>query len=308
MVIKRLCLLLAVLLLLLSGCGAAQPEEEGLLAVATLFPQYDFAREIAGEQAQVVLLLPPGVESHSYEPTPADILLLEKADIFLYTGEEMEPWAARILEGLRNDRLQAIDVTQGIPIAGLSQEEAEEGHAHTHAKDPHVWTSPVNARRMAENIAQAFSAADPAHAAAYAENALSYDARLEELDGRFRELVQSAKRDEIVFAGRFAFRYLFAEYGLRYIAAYDSCSSETEPNARAVAEIIDKIREDKLPAVYYEELVEPRVARSISEETGAQMLLLHSCHNLSLQEQETGENYLSLMNQNLENLKKGLNG
>lgn len=293
----------AALLLCLSGCAAAKEDgqPEGLLAVATLFPQYDFARQIAGEDAEVALLLPPGVESHSYEPAPADILLLERADIFLYTGAEMEPWAAQILEGLQNDRLQVVNVAEGISLL-----QAQEEAGHLHQADPHVWTSPVNAQIMVENIAQAFCGADPEHAPAYSENTAAYTEKLAGLDSRFRELIQGAGRREIVFAGRFAFRYLFEEYGLQYLAAYDSCSDETEPNARAVAKIIDEIKNKGLPAVYYEELVDPKVARSVSEETGAQMLLLHSCHNLSQKEREAGQDYLSLMEQNLENLKKGL--
>lgn len=306
MKLKRLFWALAAVLLF-SGCSAPMQKTDGhekLRVAATLFPQYDFACEIAGDMAQVTLLLPPGTESHSYEPTPADILLLEKADLFLYTGSAMEPWAARILEGLRNDRLQVVDVTEGIPLSSLPEEQGEAEHSH--AMDPHVWTSPANARTIADNTARALSAADPAHAAEYMKNAADYDQKLAGLDSRFRELTQNAKRTEIVFAGRFAFRYLFKEYGLQYTAAYDSCSEQTEPNARAVAEIVDKIQEEGLPAVYYEELVDPKVARSISEETGVQMLLLHSCHNLSRQEREEGLHYLSLMEQNLENLKKGL--
>lgn len=288
-----------------SGCGAEIPEETGkLLVAATLFPQYDFACQIAGEEAEIILLLPPGVESHSYEPTPADILRLEKADVFLYTGAEMEPWAERLLEGLQNDRLLVCNVTAGIALdpSGGGHEEA----GHSHQADPHVWTSPVHAQTMAANVAGALSAADPEHAPLYAENAEAYLQELKGLDSRFREMVKNAKRDEIVFAGRFAFHYLFQEYGLHAAAAYDSCSTETEPNARAVADIIDKIRQDALPAVYYEELVDPQAARSISEETGAEMLLLHSCHNRTREEQEAGWDYLSLMEQNLENLRKGL--
>lgn len=288
----------------LSGCAAKGQQQEGLRVVATLFPQYDFAREIAGERAQLTLLLPPGVESHSYEPTPADILELEKADLFLYTGEQMEPWAARILEGLKNERLRVVDVAEGIPLLD-SHGQAHEGEAE-HGMDPHVWTSPVNAQVMVQNIAQAFSDADPEGAPLYAGRAESYRGKLSGLDERLRALVKNAKRDEVVFAGRFAFRYLFHDYGLRFTAAYDSCSDEAEPNARAVAEIVDKIRTQNLPAVYYEELIEPRVARTISEETGAEMLLLHSCHNLSRQEMEAGETYLSLMGQNIGNLAKGL--
>ena len=195
-------------------------------------------------------------------------------------------------------------MAEGIPLLD-SHGQAHEGEAG-HGMDPHVWTSPVNAQAMVRQIAQALSEADPEGAPLYAGQAEGYCQQLAGLDGQLRTLAESAGRDEVVFAGRFAFRYLFHDYGLRYTAAYDSCAEESEPNARAVAEIVDKIRTEGLPAVYYEELTEPRVARAVSEETGAEMLLLHSCHNLSRQEMEAGETYLSLMGQNIENLAKGL--
>lgn len=300
--------LCAAALLALTGCAPAPASsspagKEKLTVYATLFPQYDFAREIAGDRAEVILLLPPGVESHSFEPTPADIAGISKSDLLLYTGDAMEPWAAKLIVGDLPDTVRAVDLSQGVAL--LAEEHEEEGHAHPF--DPHIWTSPVNAMIMARTVVSALCEADPEGAEAYRANGERYLAELESLDDEIRTIVSQAKRRELVFGGRFAFHYFTAEYGLTAYSAYDSCSEETEPSAKAVSEVIGRVREDHLPVVYYEELTEPKVARSIAQETGAKLLLLHSCHNLSKDELAAGESYLSLMKQNAQNLREGLN-
>ena len=305
---RSLAALCAAALLALTGCAPAPASsspagKEKLTVYATLFPQYDFAREIAGDRAEVILLLPPGVESHSFEPTPADIAGISKSDLLLYTGDAMEPWAAKLIAGDLPDTVRAVDLSQGVAL--LAEEHEEEGHAHPF--DPHIWTSPVNAMIMARTVVSALCEADPEGAEAYRANGERYLAELESLDDEIRTIVSQAKRRELVFGGRFAFHYFTAEYGLTAYSAYDSCSEETEPSAKAVSEVIGRVREDHLPVVYYEELTEPKVARSIAQETGAKLLLLHSCHNLSKDELAAGESYLSLMKQNAQNLREGLN-
>lgn len=305
---RILAALCAAALLALTGCAPAPASsspagKEKLTVYATLFPQYDFAREIAGDRAEVILLLPPGVESHSFEPTPADIAGISKSDLLLYTGDAMEPWAAKLIVGDLPDTVRAVDLSQGVAL--LAEEHEEEGHAHPF--DPHIWTSPVNAMIMVRTVVSALCEADPEGAEAYRANGERYLAELESLDDEIRTIVSQAKRRELVFGGRFAFHYFTAEYGLTAYSAYDSCSEETEPSAKAVSEVIGRVREDHLPVVYYEELTEPKVARSIAQETGAKLLLLHSCHNLSKDELAAGESYLSLMKQNAQNLREGLN-
>ena len=201
------------------------------------------------------------------------------------------------------DTVRAVDLSQGVAL--LAEEHEEEGHAHPF--DPHIWTSPVNAMIMARTVVSALCEADPEGAEAYRANGERYLAELESLDDEIRTIVSQAKRRELVFGGRFAFHYFTAEYGLTAYSAYDSCSEETEPSAKAVSEVIGRVREDHLPVVYYEELTEPKVARSSAQETGAKLLLLHSCHNLSKDELAAGESYLSLMKQNAQNLREGLN-
>ena len=305
---KRIAMLILCITLLagcLAGCGEAPASSGKLQVVATLFPQYDFARRVAGDRAAVTMLLPPGVESHSFDPTPADLVTMQKADLFLYTGAQMETWAGSLLSSLP-ESTTVVDLSQGIALSGEAHDEGSDGHSHL--ADPHIWTSPKNAMIMVASIRDALCSADPDGAAIYEENANQYLEELAELDAAFRDIVANGIRRTLAFSGRFALHYFAEEYGLDCVAALESCSGESEPSAQSVARVISVIREQGLPVVYYEELSDPKVGRSIASETGVQLLLFHSCHNLSKDEFDRGETYLSLMRQNAENLKVGLNG
>ncbi|MBQ7036462.1 MAG: zinc ABC transporter substrate-binding protein [Clostridia bacterium] len=290
--------------LLFCGCrGLSSPKSDKLKIVATLFPQYDFARTICGEKAEIYMLLPPGSESHSYEPTPKDLARIAEADLFLYTGSVMEPWAHKLSE---NALGMCVDVSRGVPL--LSGDHIHETHSETDAletTDPHIWTNPQNAKIMVDNILKAVSEKDPANAPFYAENAKKFKEQLDTLDKAFEDAVRGGKRKHIVFGGHFAMRYFTERYGLRYDSAYDACSGEAEPSPSVMIQLIEKMKKDNIPVIYYEELSTPRTASLIAEETGAKMLLLHSCHNIG--KGEENETYLSLMYKNLENLKIGLN-
>lgn len=293
-----------------SGSGGIATEEKKLGIVTTLFPQYDFARQIAGDKAEIIMLMPAGVESHNYEPTPEDIIKINGSDLFIYTGQYMEPWAQSIIDGITIKEVYILDASANIQLDKAEEHEHEEadGHEeeHEHEFDPHVWTDPQNAKIMVDNIAAALCRIDPGNKDYYDKNAADYKAKLDELDREFREIVQNGSRKEIIFGGRFAFHYFTKRYGLQYESAYDTCSTEAEPSVKVVAELINKIKEEKIPVIYYEELTTPKVAQSISSETGAKMLLLHSCHNVSKEEFDSGATYLSLMKQNAKNLKEGL--
>jgi zinc transport system substrate-binding protein len=182
----------------------------------------------------------------------------------------------------------------------------QEESGHSHSVDPHIWTSPVLAMKMVEHIASALIEADPANEDYYRENADSYLKKLNDLDQTFRQIVSEASCHTIYVGSRFSLYYFAREYGLSYVAAYDSCEEEAEPSIKRVLSMISSMREEKIPAVYYEELTEPYVANTIAEAADAEALLFHSCHNVSLSELESGATYLSLMEQNAINLKKGL--
>lgn len=333
-----------MLALVLTSCGAADKyknlDENKITIIATLFPQYDFARQIAGDNANVVLLLSPGVESHSFDPSPTDIIAIQNSDIFLYTGPYMESWAAEVIEGIESDTC-IVDLSAHVPLvkqedieeeylnahAGHSHGEGEEcdeaeseeaghdhehehshthTHDHDHTYDPHIWTNPVFAKIMVEDIATALIERDPEHADEYEQNRDAYLAELDRLDMEIRTAMEYAVRHEVYFGGRFAMYYFTKEYGLTYDAVYDSCSSETEPSVQSVMHVIEEMREHDIPVIYYEELVDPRIARTIAEEIDCQMLLWHSCHSVTKRQLEAGVTYLDLMWFNLENLKVGL--
>ncbi len=328
--------------------------------VATLFPQYDFARQIAGDYADVTLLLPPGMESHSYDLRPSDMIEIRESDMFIYTGKYMETWAQTIIDSL-DDSVMVVDVSDGITLEkeedyfvdeleehgedehdedahehnedeheeeaayehnedeheeaahGHEDEHNEEQHTshshagHTHEYDPHIWTSPVYAMQMVENIVDALVAEDPQHESEYRQRADEYIVKLKELDSAFRQVSETAQHRTIFFGGRFAMTYFVREYGFNCVSAYHDCSAESEPSISSVMKMIDEIKASGAKAVFYEELVDPKVARTIAEETKVKLLLLHSAHNISREEYENGVTYLDIMWQNVKNLEEGLN-
>ena len=311
------CLFLTALLAALAGCGGVgqvQQPDGKLQVVATIFPLYDFARELGGEEASVTMLLQPGAEVHSYEPTPQDILTIQNCDVFLYIGGESDEWVRNVLASVDTSNMQVVALMDCVQAQEESHEGiAEAGHDHredeeeTVEYDEHIWTSPRNAMRMAEKIAETFCTADADRAEHYRANAADYQAQLAALDTQLRELVSGAERNLLVFADRFPFLYLARDYGLTYYAAYPGCAQEAEPSAATVAFLIEKVKETDTHTVFYIELSNGLMADTIAEATGAQKLLLHSCQNVTRDEFERGESYLSLMRQNLRNLQTALN-
>jgi zinc transport system substrate-binding protein len=481
-----------------AGAGAETGSAGGLSIVATIFPPYDFARSVAGDMAEIAMLLPPGAESHSFEPTPQDIIRIQNCDVFIYNGGESDAWVNEILEsmdtaamnivkfidcvetveeeiveGMEDDEdehehghgggeidpadiqdrpmgdfagdwlsmiplisdgsldeyighmaeeagaafddykalalqmaasdydnvriaentlaigeasakyeymgyelaesdsgqavwykyqiaapaegmpqrlmfndhqiasggekeeiahihmkygdegFDALLAAEGAPfyfdsgfshgeigafMAGDHEHEGgeEDGHEHEHEIDEHVWTSPRNAKLIVRRISDALCGTDPANAVAYKRNADEYIDRLDELDAEFRAVVGAAARKTIVFGDRFPFRYFADAYGLDYFAAFPGCSTETEPSAATVAFLIDKINAEKIPAVFHIELSNEKMANTISESTGASVLLLHACHNVSKADFDAGKTYLGLMTENVGALRQAL--
>lgn len=312
---KITAILLAVLMLMLCGCSYTAPKKSDMLSVVcSIFAPYDFARRIAGDRAEVKMLLPTGVESHSYEPTPRDIIELENSDIFFYVSEHTETWVTQITDAVENESVKKIDIADELGIV-INDHDHDHGHHHGEEHDEHdesetdehIWTNLETATKMIDCIAKEMGNADTDNADYYSENAKAYSAEILKLRDGFSRLAKSSKRREIVSGSRFAMKNFTREFGIEFTAAFDSCVDNTEPSASVMAQIIDKINADKLPVVFYEELTEPKIARAVSIETGAKMLLLHSCHNVSSDEMKRGETYLSLMRQNYRNLKEALN-
>lgn len=496
---KRFLIILLIFVLTFSfvGCG---PKKEGsaqdkLSVVSTIFPSYDFARTIAGENAEVTLLLPPGAESHSFEPTPQDILKIQNCDLFIYVGGDSDTWVANLLDSMDTSKMKIISMTDlvetvaeeivegmeedhdhdhddfkpedvqnrslvewngdwssihlnmdndafspyyeaksnelnisfaetinkyqahwstdypDIKVSGnkvtfksssgevtadyrangfevietdsgayrvwynyetdakdapkriifndhgykpVGDDEHEEHLAHYHLKygnasaaeliaqsdwvptyfpagttaaeqaevmidhlpgnehdhdielDEHVWTSPVNAMHITEAIADALCLLDEENKDTYRKNQADYISQLKNLDASFREVTENAVRKTLVFGDRFPFRYFADEYGIDYYAAFPGCATESEPSAQTIAFLIDKVKEENIPVVFYIEFSNEKMADTICEATNAKKLLLHSCHNVSKDDLKKGLGYVELMTQNVENLKEAL--
>ena len=286
------------------SCRRQEPQSQQgkkVTVVTSLFPLYDFARAIAKDKAAVSLLLPPGVEAHSFEPRPGDILKINSADLFIYTGAVMEPWVAKILQAMENKDLLVIDASAGIR---LLQEAPDPGEEH-HGTDPHIWLDLANAQHLVDPIGEGFSARDPLNRKFYTDNARSYKARLAELDSRYQSVLVTCKHRVIIHGGHFAFGYLAKRYSIDYRAAY-GFSPDAEPTPRRIYELSEFIKRSGVQYIFYEELLNPRVAETIARETVAQLLKLSAAHNLSKKELEQGVTFIDIMEQNLKNLSRGL--
>lgn len=331
---KRLWALL-LCTLLLTGCAAppdASPSGR-LRVVTTLFPYYDFARAVAGERADVTLLLSPGREAHSFEPTPLDAVTISRADVFLYNGGESEEWVEDMLDaageriGTVLCMMDYVDAHEEEFVEGMQGAEAEHHHdhdAHDHDHDhddhdhdedsdeieydEHIWTSPVNAIALCEAVCDGLRAADPAGEAAYRANCAAYTAKLRGLDARFRALRDTAERDLLVFADRMPLLYFCEEYELRYRAAFHGCSTDTEPSLATLKYLIDKVAEEDIPVVYTVDLDSKKIADVVAESTGAGVETLYSLQTVSRADFDAGETYLTLMERNLAALERGLGG
>lgn len=320
----------------LAACAApAEKTDDGKLQiVATLFPYYDFARAIVGDRADVTLLLSPGREAHSFEPTPLDAVTISESDVFLYNGGEGEYWVDSMLGAAGEniaviarmmDYVDALDeeYVEGMQGADGHDHDHEHGshddhddHDHDHEEDEHdsdeveydehIWTSPKNAIRLCRAVADALCAADAENADLYRANCEDYCAQLEALDADLRALRANAVRDLLIFADRFPFLYFCEEYDLHYRAAFHGCSGDTEPSLATLKYLIDKVNDEHIPVVYTIDLSSQKVAEAVSECTGARIERLWSMQTVSRTDFDAGETYLTLMQRNYEALKGGL--
>ena len=302
---------------LLTGCAAspAPPAPDGarLRIVTTLFPYYDFARAVAGGRADVTLLLSPGREAHSFEPTPLDAVTISRADVFVYNGGESEAWAGQMLDaaggriGTVLRMMDCVDAREEEFVEGMqgAEEEAEEDSDEIEY-DEHIWTSPRNAVTLCEALCGALCDADPANADAYRANCAAYVGELQELDARFAALRARAARDLLVFAGRMPMLYFCEAYSLRYRAAFHGCSADTEPSLATLKYLIDKVAEEGIPVVYTVDLDSKKIAEAVAEPTGAGIETLYSLQTVSRADFDAGETYLTLMERNLDALARGL--
>lgn len=303
----------------LTACGQPPlPEDGKTQVVCTLFPYYDFARQIGGDDVDVTLVVPAGRETHSFEPTPMDVIRISQADVFIYNGGESEQWVTDILDAAGEDIPCVLSM---MDAAELHEEELVEGmqsgtSAHDHHDhdedgeeieyDEHIWTSPVTAMALCRAITDGLCQADPDHADSFRARLADYLAALDALDGTFREIVAEGSRNLLVFGDRFPLLYFCREYGLDYRAAFHGCAGDTEPSLATLKYLIDLVNEQHIPVVYTIELSSRKVAKAIAETTGAQVRTFHSCQTVSRAEFDAGVTYLQLMEANADVLREGL--
>lgn len=306
---KLLCF--AVMLALLPGAFSPALAEAAPSIIATNFPCYDLARQLWGQEADIRMLLSPGSESHSYEPSPQDLIALQNCDLFVYVGGESDAWVETILDSLGDAAPATFRLCDQVTLVEEEHSASMESHEHDHdhedeEMDEHVWTSPKNMLMIVPALADELSRLFPASADAVQQAEQRYLAELEALDAAFEAVVQNGQRDLIIFGDRFPFRYFARDYGLRYDAAFPGCSEDGEPSVRTVISLVNTIRQQQIPVVFYIEFSSRRTADILAEETGAKELLFHSCHNVSAQEIADGATYLSLMWRNVDALKEAL--
>jgi zinc transport system substrate-binding protein len=307
MSVKKLFLCFLVLFSIISACQPVEDEGKSdgkLKVVATIFPIYDFARNIGGDRVKVTMLLPPATDAHNYELKPEDIVKVSKADIFLFTNFEMEQWAYKIIKAAAEDtNMLAVETGRGTVLLPLI--DGDEHEKHISKFDPHIWLDLDNAQKMIDNIATAFVKKDSRNSDYYLKNAQKYKLKLIALDQRYRTELVKCQTKTILHAGHWAFAYLAKKYNLIYVAA-SNVTADAEPTPQKIVSLIEQVKAKNIPYIYYEDLVAPRLAQTIAQETGTGLLKLNNGHDISKKDMESGLSFISLMEDNLNTLKKGM--
>lgn len=298
----------------LCGCSGGEMADSAdkPLIITTIFPAYDFARQVFGDTAEVRMLLKPGQESHSYDPSAKDIVEINGCDLFVYNGGESDQWVESVLQAAPD--VETFRMTDAVSLLDEEHSEGmqEDDHDHDHADgdeeeyDEHVWTSPDNAAAIVRALGSRAKALFPDSAAELDSNTESYAAQIEEIDGRLKALLDGEQR-YFIFGDRFPLLYFFKHYGLNYYAAFPGCGSETEPSAQTVTFLLDKLGQpDAVKAVFCIELSGRKLADVLAEDSGLDVVEFHSCHNITADDFAAGETYVSLMERNLQTLEKVL--
>ena len=341
---KILIALTAILLVSLGafiGLSKKDSARSKISIIATNFPAYDFARAVAGDKANVKMLIKPGAETHDFEPTPNDIIDLKNSRMFIYTGGESDEWVKKILNEIDPKTTKIIKMMDQVKtvkeelVEGMEDDEHEHEHEHEHEAeddhnhdhdhkhehehntsaehseegedDEHVWTSPKNAIKIINAIKSELVNIAKDDAATFSQNTENYAKKLSDLDQSFRDIVASARRKTLVFGDRFPLRYFVDEYGLNYFAAFPGCSEQTEASSKTIAFLIDKVKAEQIPVVLKIEQSNGKIAETISKATNAKVLTFQSAHNVSPEDFKKGVTYIDLMTGNLKVLKEALN-
>lgn len=301
---KMICFVLCIVLSFLCGCTPVKKQER-LSVVATVFPYYDFATQIAGGNAKVTMLLSPGGEVHGYEPTLNDMVLIEQCDVFLYNGGEGDAWVESLLANCDLSQKRVVRLMDMVELLTVGEEHHHEGHHHeVEEADEHIFTTPENALKIATAIENAMKDADPSHEEQYQENGAELQQELTALSQEY-EVLQGAKKP-LVVADRFPFLYLTTRYGLSHFAAFSGCSSNSEADLKTVYELKTALQKADTKAVLCTEFSDKRLATTLANAVGGTVYVWHSCHNVTKEEWENKVTYVEIMKRNLGVLKEVL--
>lgn len=286
--------------------------EEKMNIVVTSFSTYDFVKHIVGDKANVEFLLGPGIEAHGYEPTAQDLIKIQNSDMFIYIGGEMESWSEKTLDSLDMSKvkviclLDTIDKIEEQEVDGAEAESTDETEKEEIEYYEHIWTSPANSIIIMSKLEEEISKLDSENKIEYQNNSKKYIEEIKNVKNEIQKIVDSKIRSRLVFGDKMPMQYFLNEFALTASAAFNGCSTETEPSSSTIAYLINKVNEEKIPVILYIELSSGKVAKTIAEETGTQAVQIQSLHNVSKDDFNNGETYVSLMKRNLEVLKKAL--
>lgn len=305
-------LLAAAAALSCAGCATVEtPDaEQKLSVITTIYPAYDFARQVFGDTADVTLLLKPGTESHTYDPSAKDIVNINNCDLFIYNGGESDQWVNSILEGSTAElntlrMMDVVELREEEHTEGMQTEhDHEEEHGHEEdVYDEHIWTSPRNAIDIVAAVAAKACEISPENSDIYNQASGDYITQMLSLAVSFDELLADEER-YFIFGDRFPLLYFFEEYDLNYYAAFPGCGSNVEPSAQTISFLLEKLgSEDVIPAVFTIELSNGQIADTLAEDSGLPVYEFHACHNITADDFAAGETYVSLMERNYETLK-----
>lgn len=304
---------LIILSLITLSCKSAEDygaPGDKLKVIASIFPLYDFAHAVGGEKVSVSMLIPAGADAHNYELRPDEIVKVINTDVFLFINFEMEHWAHKIIgSAAEKTNMLAVETGHGtilLPLTASFQHDLPANHEQQTSRfDPHIWLDFANAQIIIDNITEAFINKDQKNSDYYKNNAREYKSRLSALDKKYRRGLTKCQSNTILHAGHWAFAYLAKRYKLKYIAAY-STSAEAEPLPENIFNLVEQTKKMKTPYIFYEDFIAPRLARTIAQETGAELLKLNNGHDISKNDIKKGVTFLNLMEENLLNLQKGL--
>lgn len=309
--LKKGSLLIASLaiLFIMVGCGNQEATKDStkLQIVTSFYPMYDFTQNVAGDNAEVSVLMKAGTEPHDYEPSAKDIAKIADSDVFVYNSKEMETWVSSVLTNIDTKKTVVVDASQGIDLleGNHSDDETEAEHeGHSHAHDPHIWLDPVLAQKQVDTIKEGIIKADTKNKETYEKNALAYKEKLAALNEKFEMGLKNAENRTFV-TQHAAFAYLANRYDLEQVAIA-GLSPDQEPSPAKLAELNDFIKENNIKIIYFAETASPKIAKTVANETGAKLKVLSPIEGITQEEQEKGVDYIKVMEKNLEALEKAI--